>query len=316
MSAEHATVSIGIPVYNGENYISQAIETLLAQTYTDFELIITDNCSTDATPDICQSYATLDSRVKYHRNETNIGASRNYNRCFELSNGKYFAWAAHDDEHAPTFLEKTVKLLDENPDAVMAHARTQIIDGYGKVIPVPENTLHVRVYDSVGEKMTVGVDYTDRKLDSHRKSTRFDGIIMHTTWCYDIFGLMRREALARTSLHQSFYGTDKVLLAEMALMGRILHVNEPLFRNRRHPQQSGHIATAKEREAWNNPLTGTHHPMPQWLCMQGYYHAVATTPMSISERTRCMTTLAAYAANPDSWLRLINEKMYKPSYAV
>ncbi|HKJ45099.1 MAG TPA: glycosyltransferase family 2 protein, partial [Balneolales bacterium] len=109
-------VSIGMPVYNGENYIERAISSILAQTYKDFELIISDNASTDKTQEICKMFVGRDNRVRYHRNSKNIGAARNYNIVFRLSRGKYFKWAAHDDELAPAFLEDAVNVLEKNKD--------------------------------------------------------------------------------------------------------------------------------------------------------------------------------------------------------
>ncbi|MCA9888051.1 MAG: glycosyltransferase family 2 protein [Anaerolineae bacterium] len=309
MTSLKPRVSIGMPVYNGAQYLERALDTLLAQTFTDFEIVITDNCSTDNTQEICERYAAQDDRVKYHRNETNIGASRNYNRCYDLAIGEYFKWAAHDDEHAPTYLEKTVALLDTHPDAVLAHSYTDIIDRNSNVIPVPDNVLNLMVKDPDGGEMRVGVEYSDRHVDSDSVSERYQGILLQTSWCYDIFGLMRRNALANTNLQESFYRTDKVLLAEMVLQGKFLHVPERLFLNRRHAKQSGNIKTAKEREAWNNPSAAKHHPIPQWLCMKGYTRAMWKTSMSRTERARCVSILARYATDMKSWLTLFNEKL-------
>src|SRR3974377_1117825 len=97
-------VSIGLPVYNGENYLRLAIDSILTQDYTDFELIISDNASADATQEICREYTARDCRIRYYRNKINIGASGNYNRVFELARGGLFKWAAHDDVHLPAFL--------------------------------------------------------------------------------------------------------------------------------------------------------------------------------------------------------------------
>ena len=113
-------VTIGLPVYNGQNYLVETLESLLAQTYTDFELVISDNASTDRTEAICRQYAAGDARIRYYRNDENIGASANYNRAFELGRGEYFKWAAHDDLLAPTYLERCVEVLDANPDVVLA----------------------------------------------------------------------------------------------------------------------------------------------------------------------------------------------------
>ena len=115
-------VTIGMPVYNGAALVGAALESILAQTLTDFELIISDNASTDATAEVCRSYAAKDRRIRYYRNEKNLGAAPNFNRVVELAtNGvPYFKWAAHDDVIAPTFLEKCARVLDAAPQSVVA----------------------------------------------------------------------------------------------------------------------------------------------------------------------------------------------------
>src|SRR5438309_7346789 len=122
-----STVTIGLPVFNGEAFLGQAIDSILAQTYTDFELIISDNCSTDGTAVICQSYLRAHPQVRYVRQPVNVGAAENFNRLVALSSGKYFKWAAHDDVLAPRFLEECVRTLEEDAGVVLAWARTQII---------------------------------------------------------------------------------------------------------------------------------------------------------------------------------------------
>ena len=115
-------VSIGLPVYNGENYLSAAIESIAAQTFQDFELIISDNDSTDRTPEICRHYMMQDKRIRYFRNKRNLGAAPNYNRTYELSQGQYFKWTAHDDIICPDFLAKCVVALEAEPEAVCVGA--------------------------------------------------------------------------------------------------------------------------------------------------------------------------------------------------
>src|SRR5207244_10480282 len=105
-------VSIGVPVYNGERYIAETLDSLLAQTFEDFELIISDNASHDRTEGICRAYAAKDSRIRYVRNSTNLGAARNYRLAVELSSGEYFRWANCDDLFAPTSLSRCVEVLD------------------------------------------------------------------------------------------------------------------------------------------------------------------------------------------------------------
>src|SRR4051812_44240337 len=104
MTEHTPLVSIGLPVYNGEKYIAEAIESLLSQDYTNIEIIISDNASTDNTPQICQQYQHKNPRIRYFRNDTNIGASNNFNRTFELSKGEFFMWAAYDDLRDQTYI--------------------------------------------------------------------------------------------------------------------------------------------------------------------------------------------------------------------
>ena len=124
---DRPTVSIGLPVHNGATFLAEAIESILAQTFPGFELVISDNASTDRTPEICRSYAAADGRIRYYRQETNIGAAQNYNVVFQRSSGKYFKWAAHDDLIRPTFLARCVAALEADPEAVLCHSVVEIV---------------------------------------------------------------------------------------------------------------------------------------------------------------------------------------------
>ena len=114
-----AKLSIGMPIYNGDEFLKEAIESLLNQTFEDFEIIISDNASTDQTQQICRYYADLDPRIRYYRCKENLGAAWNYNRVFELSYGEYFKWAAHDDYCAPSFFERCVEALDRDRNIIL-----------------------------------------------------------------------------------------------------------------------------------------------------------------------------------------------------
>src|SRR5215213_4448949 len=134
MSDHKPRVSIGMPVRNGQKYIREAIESILAQTFTDWELIVCDNASTDSTEQIVREFAARDPRVRYHRNPTDIGPANNHNVGFELARGEYFRWHAHDDMIAPEYLAVAVKALDEDPSIVCAYPKTKIIDDKGEFI--------------------------------------------------------------------------------------------------------------------------------------------------------------------------------------
>jgi glycosyltransferase involved in cell wall biosynthesis len=216
-SGNRPIVSIGLPVYNGENYLARAIESVLAQTLKDFELIVCDNASTDRTATICEHYARQDARVRYVRNERNLGAGPNYDLAFHHSRGDFFNWLAHDDAMAPTYLEKAVALLEQNPAAVLCYM------GVTEIGPM-EDTRRTYTNHLPG-------------VDSARPSSRFAGMILNRHQCEPFFGLFRREALIGSGLHGVFCGSDRVLLAEMALRGPCVTVSDPLFLHREHSER-------------------------------------------------------------------------------
>jgi hypothetical protein len=207
-------VSVGLPVYNGERYLERTIRSILAQDFTDFELIVSDNASTDGTGEICRRYARQDSRVRYWRNERNLGAGPNYDGCFHKARGAYFKWAAHDDLLAPDFLSKAVAALDAAPEAVLCTV------GVREIGPDDEP---LRTYAN----SFPGVSSPD-------PAVRFGAVIHTRHQCEDFFGLYRRSALVGSGLHDTYSGSDRVLLAEMALRGPWVSVSDPLFLHREH----------------------------------------------------------------------------------
>ena len=121
MATDRPRLSIGMPVFNGEKYIRCALDSILSQTYKDFELVISDNASTDKTESICLKYKEQDNRIRYYRNKKNIGAPSNYNRVFLLSSANYFKWAAHDDMIAPEYIEKCMEILENDSSGAYPH---------------------------------------------------------------------------------------------------------------------------------------------------------------------------------------------------
>jgi glycosyltransferase involved in cell wall biosynthesis len=124
-------VSVGLFVYNGERFIEETLHSILNQTFSDFELIISDNASTDRTGEISQAYARRDSRIRYYRNEKNMGAGWNIRRVYELATGKYYKQAATDDLLEPDFLRRCIEILESDPGCVLAHPKTKEIDENG-----------------------------------------------------------------------------------------------------------------------------------------------------------------------------------------
>ena len=228
-----ARISIGLPAYNGEAVLPEALDSLLAQTFTDFEIVISDNASTDATEAICRDYAARDPRIRYHRQERNLGAVPNFNRVFELSSAPLFKWHACDDVCDPTFLERCVALLETRPDAAWVHSRSSHIGPDGALLDDPE---------------TLDVSYADR--DDPSPSARFSAVLLGSGGCLDSYGVFRREALARTPLYQTLYGAEKLFIAELALLGSYAEVPETLFYARVAPESSGNLGTNAEQQAF------------------------------------------------------------------
>ena len=207
---QHPCVSIDMPLYNAEKFLEETLDSLLAQTFDDFEIIISDNASTDRTAFICHSYMSKDSRIRYVRNETNLGAAFNYNRTFELSSGKYFKWAASDDLCAPDYLAKCVSVLEAHPETVLCYPRTTIINENGKPI---------RQYHD-------GLD-----LRSPNVSERFSWAVQRILECNAVFGLIRSDVLRKTPKIGNYTASDRVLLVELTLHGQFYELPEYLFFN-------------------------------------------------------------------------------------
>lgn len=259
-------VSIGIPVYNGENYLEEAIQSLLGQTFKDFELIITDNCSTDRTGEICQKYVTLDPRVRYFRNETNLGCTGNFNLGFQYARGKYFKWAPHDDVYEPTFLEKCVNVLENDPCVVLCYTRTTIIDDDGK---------KVKNYD------------VKLRSDDPQPHIRFHDLLVNYM-VYEIYGVIRSDALRQTPLFGGFGHEDGILLAHLGLLGRFYEVPEYLYLNREHKQKSwNYYKNYRTYTAWLVPSKAGKILLPRWRMGYEFVKAVASVRLGWKESILC-----------------------------
>jgi glycosyltransferase involved in cell wall biosynthesis len=214
MTSGPPRVSVGLPVFNGERHLASAIASILAQDMADFELIVCDNASTDRAGEIYEGCARRDARVRHVRNPRNLGAGPNYDRCFHLARGEYFKWAAHDDRLAPGYLSRAVAALDPAPDAVLCTTGSTEIGPSDEARRVYRNALP--------------------GVESPSPARRLAALIHTRHECEDFFGLFRRAALAGSSLHGTHSGSDRVLLAEMALRGPWTSVPEPLFLHREH----------------------------------------------------------------------------------
>ena len=271
-----ARVSIGLPVFNGENFLEDAIRSVLAQTMDELELVICDNASTDRTETICRDYAARDPRVRYHRNPRNLGAAPNYNRTFELATAPLFKWLSHDDRLQPGYLAATVAELDRHPEAVLAHTVVDYIDAQGAVFAQ---------YDS-------GLDHAD----APDPAQRFAAMVLRSHSCVDFFGLVRRSALEGSLLHASFHGADRAFLAQMALRGRLIQLKEPLVQMREHgaryTRRQG--VDAKARRLWHDSSGKGASSLPTLDLYRAYWRLVRQERLAPAERRRCQAVLARW----------------------
>ena len=271
-------VSIGLPVFNGADFVGQAVGSILAQSYEDFELIISDNASTDRTGEICKSYAAKDPRIRLVRNTRNLGASRNWNQTFELASGVYFKWAAHDDVLRPDFLAQTVAALDAEPDAVLCQTLIEYIDGTGRPFDL---------YDS-------GLS----DAGASGAAARFASLILQSHTCTELYGLIRSDALRRTRLHGSYHGGDRALLAELALRGRFIQLRAPLLQVRDHGARYTRTnAGPRERLAWHDPRRMGRLGIPSLRLYADYARAILRHVATRREQLRCCVHLMRW------WLR-------------
>jgi glycosyltransferase involved in cell wall biosynthesis len=214
-----ARLGIGLPVYNGERFLAQALESLRAQTYQDFEVLILDNASTDGTAALAEALVALDSRFRYERKPVNTGGPSNFNDVFDRMSNELFAWVAADDFYDPGFFAACVDLLDSSPEAIAAFTRVSMVDGSGQWL---------RDVD----------DPAENARWSHRDpSVRFADVIRSSYGCREIFSVYRRQALSAVEPMCNCWGSDRMKLAEVALHGRIVHVPQRLFSNREHPDR-------------------------------------------------------------------------------
>ena len=271
MSGAVPRLSIGLPVYNGERYVAAAIQSVIDSTYTDWELNVSDNASTDGTAEIVRGFAAQDPRIRYDRNPVNIGALPNFNKVFHAARGEYFKWLAYDDVCGPEFLARCIDVLDADPSVVLCSSRFREIDQSGALI-------RDQPYDVV---------LTARA--PHRRL----GQLMRTKDGHPIlYGVIRTETLRRTHLLAPYHGSDRALLAELTLYGRLWEIPEVLWSSREHPDRSVYVRSTMA--GWDKP---DGHRLPSHIVIAMHLgRSIATAPISGTERLRCAAELAGRVA--------------------
>jgi glycosyltransferase involved in cell wall biosynthesis len=257
-------LSIGLFLYNGDRFLEAAIESILNQTFRDFELIISDNCSTDGSGEICRRFAAQDSRIRYYCAEQTMSADWNLRNVYSKAIGKYFKWATHDDMIQPDFLRLCIDALEADESLVVAHTLTRCIDEGGQFVESNDERLRTSSLDPV-------VRARDLLLKGHGG--------------YPISGLIRLDALRKLPPRGSYAHSDRVLLLQLGLMGRFYEVPEHLSICTRHKVEA--VSPLEERNG--KPV------FPEWNAAKEFARSVARSPLSRGQRLRCYAVIMRWA---------------------
>jgi glycosyltransferase involved in cell wall biosynthesis len=236
-------VTIGVTTYNNGRYLAGAFDDLLAQDFSDFEVVVCDNCSTDDTWAICEAYAEKDSRFRIYRNDGNLGHARSFERVVSLARGEFFRKTSHDDRIAPSLLRVCVAALDANPNAVLAYPRGIVIDADGnEVFPCAD----------------------EPDIQDPSPAARVAHAMAALTYCNALFGVIRTDVLRRSRLLQPFGESDQPFVIEMAARGALHLVPQPLFYRRGSDDGAsyGGAANVRDRDVLLEPqLAGKRAPL-------------------------------------------------------
>jgi glycosyltransferase involved in cell wall biosynthesis len=270
-------LTIGLPVYNGEKYIAESLEALLGQTFTEFELVISDNASTDGTADVCRDYERRDSRVRYFRQPRNVGLAPNHNAVVEQARGELFKWASNDDLYARDLIERCVDALDKDQDVVLAHSWTARVDDSGTV--------------------TMAFGYP-LNTEAKRAPERFRSLLFDNGGDDD-YGVMRTEVLRRTAMKESYHHADRTIIAELSLYGRFYQVPEWLYFRRDHPDRAERACpTMRSRCANMDPRRADRLRNPAVRLygeyVWAYIRAIRRAPLSGADKRECFRYLAQW----------------------
>lgn len=261
-------VTVGIPVYQGERYLPETIESARTQDHPRLEILISDNGSTDGTEEICRAAAAADERVRYLRYDHNRGGTWNYNNLISEARGEMLTITAADDVKLPTFVSSCVAALEAAGDGcILAVSRTRIIDENGDVT------------EDLGDENLVIDEPTPHERMAH---------FMRTVASHIMYGVVRTDALRATRGLRPVAGGDVVILAELACLGWFTLVPEQSFLQRKHP--GAHSATRAGYDAFYRPQGHSRFSFPHTRLQADLLLACVIAPVSVAERARCLRT--------------------------
>lgn len=266
--------TIGIPVYQGGNYLDETLASARRQDYENLEIIVTDNASTDDTPEIVERHASEDARIRYIRHERNQGAAENYNSAFRASSGEYFCWNAHDDLTTPDFISSGVEALERHPEASVALARVYRINAQGEDLDPME------IPDGV---------FSSSPAVRFRAAARSHPATI-------VFGLYRSRFVAESRLHGKYTGSDRTFVAELMLRGPAVMAGDSRFSLREHESRSVRVTDKSKsrfshaREGWFAADREGRIVFPSWRRFGGYLAAATKARLTVRERVECYLT--------------------------
>jgi glycosyltransferase involved in cell wall biosynthesis len=228
MGRKMPLVSVGLPTLNGGRWLEETLESLLAQSHTNLEVVVCDNASDDDTGSIARRLAEKDKRIRHVRNQYTVPQYLNFNQSFRLSSGEYFMWAGDHDRWDEAFVERLLEVLEAHPETALAYSKNALIDQEGEV---------VELYDK--ELSTEGLAPADR----------FRTIYRRMTWCYMVFGLYRADHLRRSGLIPRVISGDRVLLCNLGFYGEIRQLPDCLLYLRRARDEDAYEAEQRRIKA-------------------------------------------------------------------
>jgi glycosyltransferase involved in cell wall biosynthesis len=284
-------VTVGLPVYNGARFVEGALRSILSQTVTDLELIVSDNASTDDTREICERYASKDARIRYFRQSRNIGAPRNWNFVFEQARGTYFKWNSANDECSPETLERCAAALDADPTLVLVQGRTCLVDeDTGSGEPYAEDMALMQ--EQALERVLVVCRQLPLRLNNGQAG-----------------GVIRASALKRTRLDRPFENGDILLMAELAMLGKFLVLPEVLlYRRMGSTTFSSTFSAEARKELYERSVLG--HRVPWHL---DFFRTMALAPLPIADKAQLVEHgLGRFKADCPRFMRSLRARLLSP----